>query len=170
MSAARFFLGFRGRTGRARYWLYLAIALPSLVALVIVSYLYALSIPGAYENGGPTPLPSGPFGIAAAIAWAMALFVLFAGYFAATVKRLHDRGKSAWWLFVFVFLPNAIYAFGEIAVQTGFNSSAIFLIRFVAAGMFVWAFIELGCLRGTRGNNRFGPDPLAGKAIAAPPG
>jgi uncharacterized membrane protein YhaH (DUF805 family) len=25
----------------------------------------------------------------------------------------------------------------------------------------IWAFIELGCLRGTPGPNRFGPDPLA---------
>jgi uncharacterized membrane protein YhaH (DUF805 family) len=24
----------------------------------------------------------------------------------------------------------------------------------------VWAFVELGCLRGTLGPNRFGPDPL----------
>jgi uncharacterized membrane protein YhaH (DUF805 family) len=25
----------------------------------------------------------------------------------------------------------------------------------------VWLFIELGFLRGTRGDNRFGPDPLS---------
>jgi uncharacterized membrane protein YhaH (DUF805 family) len=25
----------------------------------------------------------------------------------------------------------------------------------------IWAFVELGCLKGTAGSNRFGEDPLA---------
>jgi uncharacterized membrane protein YhaH (DUF805 family) len=29
--------------------------------------------------------------------------------------------------------------------------------------IFVWAFIELFCLRGTPGDNRFGRDPLAAR-------
>ena len=47
------------------------------------------------------------------------------------VKRWHDRGKSGSWLFVY-FIPIA----GPI-----------------------WSFVELGCLRGTVGNNRYGADP-----------
>jgi uncharacterized membrane protein YhaH (DUF805 family) len=27
-------------------------------------------------------------------------------------------------------------------------------------GILIWAVIELGCLRGTPGANRYGPDPL----------
>ena len=30
------------------------------------------------------------------------------------------------------------------------------------AGNGLWAFVELYCLRGTEGENRYGPDPLAG--------
>jgi uncharacterized membrane protein YhaH (DUF805 family) len=29
-----------------------------------------------------------------------------------------------------------------------------------ALAMLAWAFVELACLRGTTGENRFGPDPL----------
>jgi uncharacterized membrane protein YhaH (DUF805 family) len=31
----------------------------------------------------------------------------------------------------------------------------------------VWAFVELGCLRGTVGPNRFGPDPLMPALVPA---
>jgi uncharacterized membrane protein YhaH (DUF805 family) len=51
---------------------------------------------------------------------------------AVSLKRLHDRNKSAWWLF-------------------------LALIPIVGI---IWVFIELGCLKGTAGENRFGPDPL----------
>ncbi len=53
---------------------------------------------------------------------------------AIQAKRWHDRDKSAWWIL-------------------------IGLVPFIGP---LWALIENGFLRGTEGNNRFGPDPLAG--------
>lgn len=50
-------------------------------------------------------------------------------------KRWHDRGKSGWWILI-----NLIPYIGGI-----------------------WAFVEVGCLRGTVGPNQFGPDPLQGR-------
>jgi uncharacterized membrane protein YhaH (DUF805 family) len=50
---------------------------------------------------------------------------------AVHVKRWHDRDKSGWW-------------------------TLINLIPYIGP---VWSFIELGCLRGTPGPNRFGDDP-----------
>ena len=47
-------------------------------------------------------------------------------------KRWHDRDKSGWWT----------------------------LIIFVPVIGFIWILVELGILEGTRGPNRFGPDPL----------
>jgi uncharacterized membrane protein YhaH (DUF805 family) len=37
----------------------------------------------------------------------------------------------------------------------------VFLCGFVAFALYIWGFVEMGCLRGTVGPNRFGPDPLA---------
>ena len=53
---------------------------------------------------------------------------------AIQVKRWHDRDKSAWWL----------------------------LMNFVPLIGAIWVFVECGCLRGTEGQNQYGPDPLAG--------
>jgi uncharacterized membrane protein YhaH (DUF805 family) len=47
-------------------------------------------------------------------------------------KRWHDRDKSGWW-------------------------SLIILVPVIGA---VWVLVELGMLEGTRGPNRYGPNPL----------
>ena len=41
------------------------------------------------------------------------------------------------------------------------NPAAAFFISLASSGLSLWAFVEIFCLRGTRGPNRFGSDPLA---------
>ena len=53
---------------------------------------------------------------------------------AISVKRWHDRDKSGWWVLIAI-----IPIVGQL-----------------------WALIDNGFLRGTRGPNRFGPEPPAG--------
>jgi uncharacterized membrane protein YhaH (DUF805 family) len=64
------------------------------------------------------------------------LFMIASIWFSLALyaKRWHDRDKSGWW-------------------------SLIAFIPIVGA---IWIIVELGCLQGTEGPNRFGPDPLAG--------
>ncbi|MDH3910563.1 MAG: DUF805 domain-containing protein [Rhodospirillales bacterium] len=59
---------------------------------------------------------------------------------AAGAKRLHDRDQSGWF-------------------------QLIYLVPIVNL---IWWFIFLGCLKGTDGANRFGPDPLATTSDWAP--
>lgn len=63
------------------------------------------------------------------------LYVIASIYFALAVyaKRWHDRDKSGWW-------------------------SLIMLVPLIGP---IWFLVECGILEGTRGANRFGPDPLA---------
>ena len=60
-------------------------------------------------------------------------------FFAVSVKRLQDRDKSAWWL-----LLTVIPIVGTI-----------------------WYLIGVGFLRGTKGPNRYSPDPLGSEPLAA---
>jgi uncharacterized membrane protein YhaH (DUF805 family) len=64
-----------------------------------------------------------------------ALYAIASLYFifAVYAKRWHDRDKSGWW-------------------------SLIILVPFIGA---IWLLVECGILEGTRGANRYGPDPLA---------
>jgi uncharacterized membrane protein YhaH (DUF805 family) len=82
---------------------------------------------------------------------------------AVLIKRVHDRDKSAWFVIlpVVLLIPAVIgVAIGEIA---GGNSGAGIFAGVAALAMFgviIWFFVEFGCMRGTIGPNRFGPDPV----------
>jgi uncharacterized membrane protein YhaH (DUF805 family) len=141
-----------------------AIVTPGLMVLLLCFWMYALSIPGAYENGGPTPMPTDPLGIAGMIVWFAALVGLIAGFLAVAIRRLHDRGKAWWWIFVLLIVPDLldIYVFGQTVTLGGANIGGLAQLCFFAGlALSLWSLAELGFLRGTAGPNRFGPDPLA---------
>jgi uncharacterized membrane protein YhaH (DUF805 family) len=76
---------------------------------------------------------------------------------ASAVKRLHDRDKSGGWIVPFCIVPIVL---GIGANWLGDSWSAdLLMLAMVALGL--WGFVEILCLRGTSGPNRFGPDPLA---------
>jgi uncharacterized membrane protein YhaH (DUF805 family) len=77
-------------------------------------------------------------------------------YLATSIKRLHDRDKSGWWLVPFVLLPS-LYQHFEDRLP---DSYLILPLALAAAAFPIWAFVELACLKGTAGTNRFGPNPL----------
>lgn len=64
--------------------------------------------------------------------------VVFIPVISVSVRRLHDRDRSGWWWW-------------------------LYLIPVVGA---IWLLVWY-CLRGTEGDNRFGPDPLASSPSAA---
>lgn len=126
-----------GRLDRGRFWRAVLVSICAwiLVFLVVAAIAFIFGAQRAVLNAGILPLlVSIPIGI----------------------RRLHDRDKSGRWLAVFYGLP---LLFGYIADTTDIGVE--FLLSLASTAIAVWAFIELGCLRGTDGSNRFGPDPLA---------
>ncbi len=104
--------------------------------------------------------------------------------------RGHDQKaarpqQGAWWLLIFVVLPLVlqvpVFAAMPRAVRAsearwrarrpGPSAAAADAVRAAARAdrtgaatiINLWAFVELYILRGTVGDNRFGPDPLAGR-------
>ena len=137
MNITNIWFSFKGRINRAKYWL-----------VTVTNWLVGVAL----------------FMIAVASqSWALGiltslLFVpILISSTAAAVKRLHDREKSAWWLLVFYLLPAALEALGNAWGDAGIA----LLVASVAIS--VWALVELGCLRGTAGENPYGPDPLEGR-------
>src|SRR5262249_37311008 len=91
-------------------------------------------------------------------AYVLPLLTLFVSCFAIGIKRLHDRNKPAWWILLFYVAPPAMQAFASLGEL---DSSAAVWLMLLSGAISIWAIIELGCLAGTRGPNRFGADPLA---------
>lgn len=156
------FLSLGGRTTRLKFWLCAFLQTFLLAVLGAVFYVYAMTIPGAYENGGPTPFPTGLPMQAGATVWFVALAVLLWSVLCNGVRRLHDRGKSGWWLLLFWALPNGLSgAARQLAMTHSIPDGMAMTLLALCGLLFLWGLAEMGFLKGDSGDNRFGPDPLA---------
>jgi uncharacterized membrane protein YhaH (DUF805 family) len=86
-------------------------------------------------------------------------------YFATSIKRLHDRDKSGWWMVPFFVLPGLYNHFADRLP----DSYADLPLAIAAAVLCLWGFIEMYCLKGSRKTNRFGADPLTPPRDTRPP-
>ena len=181
MNWMHYLFGFGGRINRAKQWAFLA---GVFVWQAAMSVLYGRMVGfDNFEHAIELHVLAGfirtpQFKLFTLIC---ALFLLVITYmaFAVTTKRLHDRNKGAVWLLVFILLPillnvprilQVAQMLGDLnayvqSVQAGepkpLNDSPLAtLAGGVALLIQLWAFVELYCLRGTVGNNPYGPDPL----------
>jgi uncharacterized membrane protein YhaH (DUF805 family) len=141
------FFSFGGRINRARYW---------LAVLIYVVFGAVVAGIGVALTGTIEPREISPVWLIPAAAL---YIVLVVSGLAVAVKRLHDRDKSGWWVLLFYLVPGILSGVGN---ATG-NPAIAILFGLGALIISIWAFIEFGCLRGTIGSNRFGPDPLEGQ-------
>ena len=150
---------FNGRINRAKYWLVF------LFNMVVpnVAGVFALATLGAFEiEPASGEFESPGLWIAGLMGLAIFVFSMWTTL-AAAVKRLHDRNKSGWWILVFGVLPVAL---GAVSVLL---RDAALVGILAACGVWLWGFIELGCLKGTAGPNAYGPDPLPAEASLPTP-
>jgi uncharacterized membrane protein YhaH (DUF805 family) len=77
-------------------------------------------------------------------------------YFATSIKRLHDRDKSGWWMVPFLVAP-VLYDHLTERFDLSYAALPLGLVAFV---FMIWGFVEMYCLKGSRKTNRFGSNPL----------
>jgi len=143
MPMSQLLFSFSGRVNRRPYWLTsIAMLLLIVILVAIVFMLMDVSL-SLFVVLGVLYIP---------LLWIA---------FAIGAKRLHDRDKSAWWLLLFYILPSIL---SNVADST---SGLGILLWLISTAISIWAFVELGCLRGTVGPNRFGPDPLQAASVTA---
>jgi uncharacterized membrane protein YhaH (DUF805 family) len=148
-SFGAFYFSLSGRISRSQYWLrfYLPIFIISIILNII-------SVVGGTHF---TILPT-----------LFQIIVLWPGI-AILVKRIHDRNKSGsliWFLYGPAILA-LIFTIAAIIGLAASSAGAASVLGVVAGilwigvtGVAIWFFIEFGCMRGTIGSNRYGPDPV----------
>lgn len=82
--------------------------------------------------------------VALSLPFVFAMLILAWPFVAITVKRLHDRNLSGWWMLLVLAIPFA-------ARLIGLNPSTLLLM----------GYAMLSSMSGSSGDNRFGIDPLA---------
>jgi uncharacterized membrane protein YhaH (DUF805 family) len=143
MDWGNLFFKFDGRINRGKYWLAVLVFAGVYIILAILGYLTDDSVFYQAING--------ILGI-----------VIFISSLAVGVKRLHDRSRSGWYLVLFYIVPGTLVA-ASVVIGTFLEDSVLIasVLGLVAFAIAVWAFVEMGCLRGTIGSNPYGPDPIA---------
>jgi lipoprotein-releasing system ATP-binding protein len=137
-------LSLEGRLGRAGYWL--TGIFPTVLLGLAGWAIYR------YGNGGKA-------GLLGALAWfTLNLFLLWP-LIATGAKRCHDRNRSGKFLLL-VFVPGAILGVLAFLVTTLELSALFWLIGVPPALFLLWALVEIWCLKGTEGPNRYGADPV----------
>ncbi len=144
---------FRGRLRRRDFWL-------GLLILLLIEIALSFGFAGLMRPTGATPIEN-------AALW-LALAILLWGSAALIVKRLHDRDKSALWYPLFGLGPALCYWLG---VEYSSNISNVLspaqqAFWLLGGILWVWAIVELGFMPGTKGPNRYGPDPRGANPVA----
>ena len=154
MKWIRFFANFDGRISRKTFWL-------ASISVLVIEVLIAAAAAATAEEFADEATGD--------LAMDIVLFAFLYPQFAISVKRGHDRNISTWVIgawYVVLAMSDILRFFGWLRSSPNQNVlSSANLISFafiMIAGIISLALlIELGFRRGTRGPNRYGPDPLA---------
>jgi uncharacterized membrane protein YhaH (DUF805 family) len=143
---------FRGRLRRRDFWI-------GLLILLLIEIALSFGLAGLMRPTGATPIER-------AAVW-LGLAILLWGSAALIVKRLHDRGKSALWYPLFGLAPALCYHLGVVYSSNISNvlSPAQQAFWLLGGILWLWAIVELGFLPGTKGSNRYGPDPRGANPV-----
>lgn len=160
----RRYADFSGRSRRMEFWMWklflLLVGIGFFVLMMIVGG-------GAAAMGAMMGDTEAVRGVGAGMLAVMALYALVSLAFlipdiAVTVRRLHDTDRSGWWILA-PLLPYAVGVIailaggvGRDAVSTGATVGTIAMLAAAVLGLILLVFMFL---EGTRGSNRYGPDP-----------
>lgn len=127
---------FSGRSRRKEYWSFMLLNV--IVYLVLGAIVLAGGFPlAALSDPMAQPTPPGPLFYVGAGLLGLYALAIFIPNLAVSVRRLHDRDMSGW--FLLLFIVGSAIPFVGILVSIG------------------WLVIM--CLEGTKGPNKFGADP-----------
>jgi len=134
------FLSPKGRMPRKEWW----------VRCVILIIFYC-AFSWLYDTLTADSAPMDPFSFRFAILITVVPLTGLAAFF-LLVRRLHDLGFSGWWMLTLT----VIYLWVQ---PSGDNEPGI--VSLAADVLLVLFLVWQGFCRGTKGPNRYGPDPLA---------
>jgi uncharacterized membrane protein YhaH (DUF805 family) len=162
MSLTQLLFSFKGRIRRLHWWV------ASLGAGFTASLLTAI-LEAAARSSGEAIInpethqfePTGIFGVAISLIGLANAWIAFA----LSVKRLHDRDRTGWWLLWQILIVAIAAILIMVAITVPEEQGPLWYALAAGASLAalvitVWLFVQIGFLRGTQGPNRFGTDPL----------
>lgn len=150
MDFVNIFITFTGRINRAKFWIAVIVCAVFFLAVIGVTMAVSSSMNTVFRAALFAYVPMTYVGVVSGI------------------KRLHDRNKSGWWIVLFYGGSMVVALIAAVLDASAESSTPLFLLQLVGLGISLWGLIELGCLRGTIGQNQYGSDPLAPEVLTPP--
>jgi uncharacterized membrane protein YhaH (DUF805 family) len=156
---------FKGRVNRSQYWL-------GTIGLNLVNWavMFAMSMGNMLSAQSKNPAVAlSAMSSQNALLLPLSLAVAWSAL-ALQVKRFHDRGQSGLWTLlpvapvVFVMMNAVSAVFEQWPAERLFSSLALPLLALLVVSL--GFFINLGCLPGVDGPNKYGDPPGRGGAFA----
>ena len=153
---------FSGRSRRMEFWMW---QLAKFLVGLVIFFLFFVLVGSALLSGDPTQVMAA--GGVAMVLWLLTMVLglaIIIPDIAVTVRRLHDTDRSGWWILAPVAPYLLVLVAGTMmaASPDSFGmANVIALIGVVAAIGLAIMLLVFYFLEGTKGPNRFGPDPKA---------
>jgi uncharacterized membrane protein YhaH (DUF805 family) len=146
----------QGRIGRKQYWIRtLLYLLGGILGGLLLVVLAALN----YNPPDTITVRTVVRFVLLGIATVVYLVTIVTGFVSTGIRRLHDRGKSGWWLLLYYFAPSRL-----LKTSTSLWHGGAPIIPLAVGAVLIWGLIDLGVLRGEPGDNVYGPNPSSEKS------
>jgi uncharacterized membrane protein YhaH (DUF805 family) len=145
MDFSNLFLSTQGRIDRRDFWIgYIILAVANLVVALITAGLF------------------GRMTFMTRLIYFLYIAVMAYPAYAVTAKRFHDRGKNGAFgaILVGLSIVSSLLTLSGLSGDPDAPNALDIIIGIATLAIIIWYLIELGILRGTVGDNRYGPDPV----------
>lgn len=151
---------FSGRSRRTEYWMWVLFQILIAIGVLVLMMLLGGS---ALMSGDPGAMVAmGGLALLVYALYGIVQLLFLVPSLAVAVRRLHDTNRSGWW----ILAPLAPYLLVLVAASMAVSSPDSAGLAGVVALLGGLAALGLGLtllvfmfLEGTRGPNRYGPDP-----------
>lgn len=165
MSIVQMLFSANGRIRRRDFWLWTVVVLIAANVIDLISHKVLTGHPVSQyilDRGQMFTSTGTSFGIAV---WSMLLVVQWP-MICLNAKRWHDRNRTGYIAVALAIVNLAVLVCqGFHLVYVARSTPAYWGLLVVGLVVGIWPFVELGCLDGTKGPNKYGPSP---KQIPAP--
>jgi uncharacterized membrane protein YhaH (DUF805 family) len=146
---------FSGRSRRMEFWMFtlFQIILWCVFVVLAMTVLGSALMAGGSGSVGGIMAAGGSAMILLAVGVIVALALFIPGL-AVAMRRLHDTDRSGWWVGGYLLL---VVASNIVRASTG--SGGISMILSLVTLIYAITLIVFYCLDGTKGPNKYGPDP-----------
>ena len=157
----RRYADFSGRSRRMEFWMWQLLQFIVYFVVVVLAMVF---------GGGMMMMAGDPSALAAAGGAMLIIMLLYMVYalavfipsLAVAVRRLHDTNRTGWWILAPVAPYLVAILAGMMAVSSPDMAGAagiLALVCMVAALALAITLLVFYFLEGTRGPNKYGPDP-----------